>query len=135
MEQTGHTVTRRLLEVMTKVIASDFEPDIKTQADFSGAIGVHPTALSRMISGNGQATVEHLVTLCSRFKVSGTYLLSGRGDMFLPGSKIDNSAAKIETRLRELASKMDVLIAASHNQTSVTETRNKRQKIHLKRAK
>lgn len=134
-QPTQPSVTKRLLDAMNMIIASDFEPDINTQAEFAVAIGVHPTALSRMISGNGQATVEHLVALSTRFKVSGNYLLTGRGDMFLPGSRIDSSAVKIESRLRELVAKMDVLIANSHNQFPVTETRHRAKKMHLKRAR
>lgn len=122
-------VTKRFLEVMNVIIASDFEPDIESQLNFADEVGVHPTAISRMITGNGHATVEHLMSLCTRFKVSGTYLLLGRGDMFLPSSRIESSAAKIESRLRDLVEKMDVLIAKSHNEKPGTETRNKGVKL------
>lgn len=128
-QPTQPSVTKRLLDAMNMIIASDFEPDIQTQADFADAIGVHPTAISSMMAGRRHVTVEQLVMLCTRFKVSGTYLLLGKGDMFMPGSRIDSSAAKIESRLRDLVEKMDVLIAASHNQKPGTETRNKTTKL------
>lgn len=129
------TVTRRLMEIMSMVIASDFEPDINTQAEFAGAMGVHPTAISRMLAGTADATVEQLVTACTRFKVSGNYLLLGRGDIFLSGHKLQNMNARIENKLNLMYEDLEQLKTAIFNQKPVTETRHKPSKIQLKRAR
>lgn len=128
------SVTKRLLEIMTITIASDLEPDIKNQADFAEAIGVHPATISQWISGAKQVTVEQLITLCNRFKVSGTYILSGKGDVFLPGHKLQNMNARIENKLDQLYKDLDLVKSALTNLESVTKTRNKEYKTRLKRA-
>lgn len=128
-------VTSRLLDVMNTVISSDLEPEINNQAAFAEAIGVHPATISQFIGGTKQVTVEQLIALCNRFKVSGTYILSGKGDIFLPGHKIQNMTSRIENKLNLITEELDLLKAAVINsQTKVTETRNKGYKTRLKRA-
>lgn len=129
------SVTKRLLEIMTITIASDLEPEIKNQADFAEAIGVHPATISQWISGAKQVTIEQLISLCSRFKVSGNYLLNGTGDTFLPGHKLQNMNARIENKLDLMYEDLELLKTAITNLKPVTETRNKRHKMYLKRAK
>lgn len=123
MKHSHPAVTKRLLDIMNIIVASDLEPDIHNQAAFAQALNIHPATISQWVSGVKQVTVEQLVTACTRFKVSGTYLLLGRGDIFLPGTKIQSSQEQINKRVGELTEKVDSLIATIHNQT------------HLKRAK
>lgn len=135
MKQSHQSVTNRLLEIMNIILASDLEPEVHNQADFAKAIGVHPATISQWIAGTKQVTIEQLLALTTRFKVSGNYLLNGTGDIFLPGHKIQNMTSRIENKLNLITEELDLLkVAVINSQKPVTETRHKGSRIRLKRA-
>jgi len=99
-------VTARMVQIMKALIHTD--PHVKSQKDFSVAIGVHPLVTSRWVKHKASCTLENIVNACNRFRINPNYLILGIGDMFQdPGktaikNKLEHQVADIDIRLGEV---------------------------------
>lgn len=77
---------------------------IETDADFAKAILTTNTSISRWKNnGVGCPTSINIALCCEQFGVSGTWLLTGKGEMSVDAALVDRVAsmeAKLEAALR-----------------------------------
>lgn len=60
-----------------------------TQRDFGKRIGIKPNSISLIESGDRNASEQVILSICREFAINGTWLRTGKGDMFV---KIPNTA-------------------------------------------
>lgn len=125
----GRVITSRIVEVMNELIASR---KVKNQNIFADIIGVKPPVVSRWVKQKSWATLDDVVTLCVKLKVSPMWIILGTGEMFLnktTGKQLERQMADLNTRLAELevevhtlSKRKDVRIHASKPAAVVSRT-------------
>lgn len=102
--------TKRFLEAMHEIIKRDRmnRGDITTVAAFAESIGQFPQNISKFNNNEKQVTLQMLIDICMKYKVNPTFIVLGKGEMFLRddasylGDTLEKNIKSLERRVKEL---------------------------------